>query len=212
MTTTSNQIWGQICTHIGEAPRLIPETEGMRRHVDRFDLLLSRLGNRASNPDTANEERDLPLASAMPQYRYPANSGGPAPIRRLWNDRWAVQTILKHDDYRGDGKPPFELVGYDGAGERWFRVELPEIIHDLERCRATAWRRASGKANPPSLEEIEACFIGDHMVAFCRECGNRQEGLEPDVERAVCDACGLPAVDGAMVWLAGEELQSDSEA
>lgn len=44
----------------------------------------------------------------------------------------------------------------------------------------------------------------DQMVTlenpgFCRECGERNEGFEPDAENERCSECGAFAVDGAFL-------------
>lgn len=43
-----------------------------------------------------------------------------------------------------------------------------------------------------TLEELEA----DENMGVCIECGNRQDGVEPDAEKYRCDDCGEFAVYG----------------
>jgi hypothetical protein len=43
---------------------------------------------------------------------------------------------------------------------------------------------------------IEAIESGDY-IGFCIDCGEDQEGVDPDAERYECESCGAEAVYGA---------------
>lgn len=47
------------------------------------------------------------------------------------------------------------------------------------------------------IEVVEECMFGLANTGFCLECGNEQEGCEPDAEGYECEACGAMAVMGA---------------
>jgi DNA-directed RNA polymerase subunit RPC12/RpoP len=43
--------------------------------------------------------------------------------------------------------------------------------------------------------------LDDDMAGLCTACGNEQHGLEPDVERVRCEACGERKVYGPHWYL-----------
>jgi hypothetical protein len=44
---------------------------------------------------------------------------------------------------------------------------------------------------------VERSMFGLDNPGFCIDCGNEQEGCEPDARRYKCEACGENAVYGA---------------
>lgn len=46
------------------------------------------------------------------------------------------------------------------------------------------------------LERILEITQADEQIGVCLKCGNEQSA-EPDTRRALCEACGKPAVFGA---------------
>lgn len=48
-----------------------------------------------------------------------------------------------------------------------------------------------------SWEELEEALEDDDNSGFCLDCGNRQDGCEPDARMYECEDCGRNAVYGA---------------
>lgn len=69
--------------------------------------------------------------------------------------------------------------------------------------------RVAGRINEPSLDmsrvcdAIEESWRSTYNPGFCTECGNEQDGCEPDAEGYECEACGKHAVSGAETCLLG---------
>lgn len=47
------------------------------------------------------------------------------------------------------------------------------------------------------LDAVERSQCGTDTPGFCLECGEEQEGCEPDAEEIICENCGCAAVAGA---------------
>ena len=58
-------------------------------------------------------------------------------------------------------------------------------------------RNAAGKiiAKRFSIEKLERA--AEHYDGFCRACGARHEGIDPDGRKCLCEVCGLHQVYGA---------------
>jgi len=47
------------------------------------------------------------------------------------------------------------------------------------------------------IDTVKDCTFGMANTGICVECGNAQDGCEPDAREYVCDDCGEPKVYGA---------------
>ncbi len=46
-----------------------------------------------------------------------------------------------------------------------------------------------------SIKQLEQA--AEDSNGFCRACGSKAYGIEPDARRCVCESCGMPQVYGA---------------